>query len=89
MPPPSTPLARSRSGRLGWVIVPRHALVNQTAPVGWAINQEAAFLTVRVPRGGFRHGHFVFGPAAACVRPRVPLNEFCHARNMSPEQPVF
>jgi hypothetical protein len=69
--------------------VPRFALVNQTAIVGWAVHQDTAFLTGHVPRGRFRHGNFVFGPAAACMRSDVPFYEFGHARNMSPEQPVF
>ena len=69
--------------------VPRFAPVNQTAIVGWAVHQDTAFLTGHVPRGRFRHGNFVFGPAAACMRSGVPFYEFGHARNMSPEQPVF
>jgi hypothetical protein len=69
--------------------VPRYALVNQTAIIGWAVHQDTAFLTGHVPRGRFLHGNFVFGSAAACMRSGVPLYEFGHARNMSPEQPVF
>jgi hypothetical protein len=74
-----------------WVgsFAPRYALINQTAIVGWAINQDTAFLTGHVARAGFRHGNFVFGSAAACVRSGVPFYEFCHARNMRVEQPDF
>jgi hypothetical protein len=69
--------------------IPRQALVNQKALVGWSIHQGAAFPTGHVMRGSFDHGNLVFGSTAAFMRSCEPLYKFGHARNIRCGRTVF
>jgi hypothetical protein len=69
-------------GRLGWVIVIRHALVGQMALVSRVIHQDTAFLTEGAKRRRLRDGYFVFCPAFAFMRSGEPFDKFGHAWNM-------
>jgi hypothetical protein len=70
------------TSRLGPSFVPRQALANKKALVGWSIHQGTAFLTAHVIRGSFDHGNFIFGSAVAFMRSCEPFYKFGHAQNM-------
>jgi hypothetical protein len=78
-----------RTSRLGPSFIPRQALVNQKALVGWSIHQGTAFPTGYVIRGSFDHGNLIFGSAVAFMRSCEPLYKFGHARNIRCGRTVF